>query len=712
VDHNKQEDKAKEIAGLRSVSSPVKTEAITRTDIYSTSRSLGGNIELTSAKRDIDAEVLTELISQRLEQLAIRAIQDALSSLAVTIQVKPLEDLAMTFAALILPSRERVSASQSVGAALKRAGIPIVLGYVYARAGSTVDKKTHLGECAEPLADDNFLHLWARMANVAYEGLAASDAYEELGFLRAKGATLKECASLAADTALLADALAMASLPDNFKDFIDRIEGLILNKGPAPLVDAIIASCTPLGLILDPAALTVKGVSSAQYDHVNGVSRELMNLRLSETPAIKQGLKSTADELLTVGARLSLVKKELEDAKKDPGTVSAERQAELQQEITKLEKQQKNVKVSMATWQSKVAAIRECSDSLGDYRQAYNSLVTFLPPGLRARANNGSVKQMFDALSGVKELLDVVKSAASDKPGDGISSPQEHIAFLLMTDPDASYPALCELDENELEAKFEAARGDLPGRDKVLGDLLELMDRLRSRDTAFTRKDIMLLANMTQRLLFAVRAQYGAFPDCSVDGDDDAPDVEVLAWEIMNAVLSVIPEAVIEQEQTLTLDAPLLTSAIATRYNEFSRGGWYIRATIGLGYALSADTNFSDAMGTEDTDVEFALGGVQSALYEEVGFGYRQALRNEDFLFGFDVVGSGLLYNLILDDEIPLDAFVGAGPTLQTYGLLDVSLKVGGGYDSDEGWSPVLFLGVQVPLQDYLEALRANRKGE
>ena len=131
-----------------------------------------------------------------------------------------------------------------------------------------------------------------------------------------------------------------------------------------------------------------------------------------------------------------------------------------------------------------------------------------------------------------------------------------------------------------------------------------------------------------------------------------------------------------------------------SEFSRRTRGGLYLRATVGTGYALFAGTGSRESATT-------------TSVHEELGLGYRW--HAGPVLHGPHAIVSGLLYNILEDDETSNRVFLGVGYSANLYRLVDVSASIGRMTDL-EGTSDdyAALIGLQIPLFDYLSALQSG----
>lgn len=169
--------------------------------------------------------------------------------------------------------------------------------------------------------------------------------------------------------------------------------------------------------------------------------------------------------------------------------------------------------------------------------------------------------------------------------------------------------------------------------------------------------------------------------------------------EALTAFFDELPLAVREEIDAngvvtgLVLDVTALGEGLVERHAWADREGLYLRATVGTGYlsVISGD----------------ARTGLQPAVYEELGAGYRWGFSEGRLLVGPHLAVSGVLHRFVLDDEVEDGVFAIAGVALNLYQAIDVSAGAGwivhAADDEQEGaWMVVA--GLQVPLIEYLTA--------
>jgi hypothetical protein len=181
-----------------------------------------------------------------------------------------------------------------------------------------------------------------------------------------------------------------------------------------------------------------------------------------------------------------------------------------------------------------------------------------------------------------------------------------------------------------------------------------------------------------------------------VETNSDAGDS---AKHILVAVLDALPNAIREDEDAplgLRLDAPGLASAAVEGFENKNSASFYPIATVGAGYVLTTLPGTSDR-------------GLTSTAFEELGIGYRWPLANRRLLAGPHLVTSGLLYQLESNASTKRQLFVGVGPSVNIYRLLEISANVGTMFAFDDGSATfAVTLSLQLPLVDYLEALSSG----
>jgi hypothetical protein len=167
------------------------------------------------------------------------------------------------------------------------------------------------------------------------------------------------------------------------------------------------------------------------------------------------------------------------------------------------------------------------------------------------------------------------------------------------------------------------------------------------------------------------------------------------AKKLIDSAIAELPNLFREDDRSrigIKVDVPGLLSTVTSTLLKDQREGFYLRASVGSGYVVVDD----------DTE---------SAFYEELGVGYRWG--SNEFLFGPHLVASGVLYSTVSQSEALDDrTFVGAGVSFNMYRLLDLSANLGAMVDigGSEDTQFSAFVGLQIPLYDYLSALGTGTK--
>jgi len=174
---------------------------------------------------------------------------------------------------------------------------------------------------------------------------------------------------------------------------------------------------------------------------------------------------------------------------------------------------------------------------------------------------------------------------------------------------------------------------------------------------------------------------------------NDAVRAKQLLLSFTAAVRNGIREDGSTRQVQIILDVPAIVSSLLATYSDMRHEGWYFRATIGTGYMY---TTRADRL--------------EPTLYEEVGVGYRRHIRDRRFSWGWHVVTSGLLNQLVTPSYGTGAVFVGPGVSLNVYRLIDVSVNVGATFDTTRALHPdfAFTVGLQLPLIDYIEALASG----
>lgn len=173
----------------------------------------------------------------------------------------------------------------------------------------------------------------------------------------------------------------------------------------------------------------------------------------------------------------------------------------------------------------------------------------------------------------------------------------------------------------------------------------------------------------------------------------DASRAKQLMLSFTAAVRNGIREDGSTHQVQIILDVPAIVSSMLATYSDMRNEGWYLRATVGTGYMY---TTRADRL--------------EPTLYEEVGVGYRWPIRDRRFSWGWHVVTSGLLHQLVTPSYGAGAVFVGPGLSLNVYRLIDISANVGATFDTTRDLHPnfAFTIGLQLPLIDYIEALASG----
>ncbi|HVK87824.1 MAG TPA: hypothetical protein VM513_27080 [Kofleriaceae bacterium] len=163
---------------------------------------------------------------------------------------------------------------------------------------------------------------------------------------------------------------------------------------------------------------------------------------------------------------------------------------------------------------------------------------------------------------------------------------------------------------------------------------------------------------------------------------------------LVGAVLDAAPQAFREDAAVATgvrIDVPQLATMLTTQFSEHQRTGAYLRATIGVGYAV---------LGGDGTETTAA-----STLHEEIGVGYRWG--DSKLLAGPHIMASGLLFRATAPDGLDDAVIVAGGVSANLYRVIDLSANVGRALRSgDDAW--IGMISLQLPLTDYFAALTAG----
>jgi hypothetical protein len=214
--------------------------------------------------------------------------------------------------------------------------------------------------------------------------------------------------------------------------------------------------------------------------------------------------------------------------------------------------------------------------------------------------------------------------------------------------------------------------------------------------TPLTRGDVVTLTKSLE-----------AFVDCYVSAE--------LPREVLDAFLAAVPDSIKEDTGSsagIDMDVPALVTNMVARFDASYSAGWYLRATIGAGYVYQPLPG-----GNSERNAA-------PAYYEELGFGRRcygaggifswsdghcAPSKAQAILHGFQVVTSGLLFQISSATETQNALFFGGGYSVNFYRLLDVSVNLGALVDTKESNTRfATMVGLQLPIFDYLSALTSS----
>jgi hypothetical protein len=164
---------------------------------------------------------------------------------------------------------------------------------------------------------------------------------------------------------------------------------------------------------------------------------------------------------------------------------------------------------------------------------------------------------------------------------------------------------------------------------------------------------------------------------------------EGLGRRVLHDLVDAAPQLVKEESagRGIHIDTAGATAIVLNRLSE-SRSRWHLRAAIGTGYLHVHD-------GT-------------AAIYEELGVGVTIAGESR-VRIDLNAFTSGLLYQIAASEETEHRIFVGGGPSVRLYDLIDVSAAAGSMFDLETGDAHfAVMFGLQVPLIDYISALAGS----
>jgi hypothetical protein len=184
------------------------------------------------------------------------------------------------------------------------------------------------------------------------------------------------------------------------------------------------------------------------------------------------------------------------------------------------------------------------------------------------------------------------------------------------------------------------------------------------------------------------------------------PRLGIDGAKVLRGVLKELPYILTcDGENPPRIDIPGLAGRIGFHFEEETRPGFYLRATVGSGYVMSGAT------------------GLVPLVYEEIGVGYRVPVTGYRLLLGPHLAASGVVHRMVLDDEAQDAVFLVLGVAANWDGLIELSVGLGpfitGTFEGDKA-NPegdkestdlkgrgLFVVGLHLPLSDYIEAAAA-----
>ena len=250
------------------------------------------------------------------------------------------------------------------------------------------------------------------------------------------------------------------------------------------------------------------------------------------------------------------------------------------------------------------------------------------------------------------------------------------------------------------------AQNDITCNEFGLGLIAVSLGGKLAHGTPLRRADVLDLTRVLQDALRDSLTNNGGEQCPAVPTDDFSRSrgSRCRALRLVNAVMAAIRTGIREEvtpattttaeRVRLSIDASAATSSMLTEYSDQSATGLYLRATIGTGYICTSHH-----------------GQCEVSAWEELGGGYRWPFcASRHVTHGFHGIVSGLLHQIVTPNYGANHLFVGVGWSFNFYRILDLSATVGALFDVAHGPEPqaAVFVGLQVPLADYLQALTSG----
>lgn len=551
----------------------------------------------------LDTTVVERMVGQRLRTVEANLLRDALTAAGQDAQIdsKPTRDLLGAITSLLLGLSDARGRSQNLAASLLRSGLSFTLAELSIRDEARfhraeLDPATYLNPAASrcgPATGGRQARV-IFLADLAYEGLAASSFLSPLGFPLASGE--------------------VTGVSEHCVAYVHRIRDLM--NGLAGLRDA--GGTTPLAAAVPTPTIAVP-------DAIHEVS----------SACVRPTGEAASDASTTLLAA------------RERATRPGDDLVQLNRDLRVFDLQRIELDAERA-WQA------SCRHSILNL-----------------------ISATYPALAGARE-------AAPPEPPSGAPPPAA---------ADSGATGLAALLAGVTDAAAPAAQASLPIR-----ELWSVVQSIVGGDaTAVRRGDVVVLIQW-------IRHAVGS----ALQAHQSERGVKVLL-----SFLEQLPHAIREDRSqtpervTIYLDPAVLVSALTASFSNTDRG-WYIRATVGMGYGILSGLPSNQ-------------GALQPVFYEELGFGRRcrnffnsfgpgDCEPSSRLLLGWHVVSSGLLYEVTSQTGVEHRVFVGGGFDANLYRLLDVSVSAGALIPTQGEGDPHfgLFFGFQLPLADYIQEITSS----